>query len=134
MGEWLRKFMLGRNGADPYALFLILVSLVLLVAVTFIRGAIGAAITWLAYVILFYSLFRMLSRNVAKRRMENQGFLKLKAQIKTKFRREKQKAAQRKTYAFFSCPSCKAQLRVPRGKGRMRVTCPRCGKIFEARS
>ena len=75
-------------------------------------------------------MFRFLSRNIAKRRAENDRFLMFWGPFKQKVRRSIQKFRDRKNYKFFHCPACRNVLRVPRGKGKIQITCPKCGERF----
>ncbi|MBO5769881.1 MAG: hypothetical protein J6R23_01330, partial [Spirochaetales bacterium] len=89
------------------------------------------------------SVFRMFSRNIAKRRNENEAFLKIFSSKKRKERRlekknaklaKKERKARRKedlkTHVYYKCPECNTELRVPRGKGKIRITCPKCSTQF----
>ena len=69
-----------------------------------------------------------------ERRRENAWYLQKTYKITNGFKNWRERQKQRKDYAFFRCPSCKAMLRVPRGKGKIRVTCRKCGNAFERRT
>ncbi len=134
MKQWLMQFMTGRNGVDAYCRFLTVTALIVVILAMFLKGTANSLLTLLAYGLLIYSIFRMLSRNIGRRQTENSGYLQLKAQLQGKAKNKKVRVQQRKTHVFLACPSCKAQLRVPRGKGKIQITCPRCGQKFEGKS
>ena len=78
--------------------------------------------------------FRMFSRNLAKRHAENQKFLNFRYERTVGWNRFKKRTAQRKDYRFFKCPSCKQRVRVPRGHGKIEITCPKCRTCFVKKS
>lgn len=122
----LRAFMSGRYGRDQLNIFLSAVCIVLLIVSLFIPNQTAVIILiYAALLILVYTYFRMMSRNYAKRSAENQKFLKI---FKVFDRKKKQ--IQDKEHAYFKCPNCKKQLRVPKGKGRISIHCPQCGTDF----
>ncbi len=124
--NWLRNFMIGRYGPDQLYIASIIVALVAALLSVFF----GWWMRLLSYLFLFYALFRMLSRNIHKRRRENDKFLKYWWPVKMRFKRKIQRIKSSKTYAFFKCPACKNTLRVPKGKGKIQITCPKCGERF----
>jgi len=81
-------------------------------------------------VILALGLFRMYSRNIPARRRENDRFLTITAPIRSRLRKIKNAFRDRKTHRFFACPACRNTLRVPRKRGKIQITCPRCGERF----
>ena len=124
-------FMLGRYGPDQlyFALFVIAILLGLLSSIT--RFYI---LSLLSYLILIFARYRFFSRNIVKRRAENDVFLRYWGPVRYRFRRFKERLKSRKTHKFFKCPNCKNVLRVPKGKGKIQITCPRCGERFERKS
>jgi len=134
MREKLMRFMVGRNGNDQLNLFLYAVDVVLLIAATLVRGQAGRWM-WLAMLILLgYIYFRMFSRNLTKRREENGKFLRLLYSVQAGLKIRREKWVQRKDYKFFTCPSCKTTLRVPRGNGKIKIVCRKCGNSFTGKS
>ncbi len=127
MRERLQRFMLGRNGVDEFANFLIKVALVLCIADLFLRNPL---INTLFLITMIYAYFRILSKNYAKRCQENQKFLQFKNRIVSKFRSEKSMMQQRKTHHIYKCPTCNQKIRIPKGKGRICITCPKCKTEF----
>lgn len=127
---FLQRFMYGRYGADALGAFTLTLYLVAWLAQALTGWhVLGLICTLLAVV----TLYRILSRNIAKRRAENQRFLNATAPIRSRWRAAKTKRGD-KTHKYFKCPSCGQQLRVPKGAGRIRVTCRSCGASFEENS
>ncbi len=124
-------FYTGRNGSDQLSVFMVAVALILLVAASVIDSeAIRAVVTIIALAIAILSFLRMFSRNIGKRRHENDVFLSIIGQSHDK----KAERADKKTHKYFKCPKCKEKCRVPRGRGKIRITCPHCGNQFIKRS
>ena len=129
--EKFMRFMAGRYGADQLSRFLMFAAIALVVVNIFLRSG----ILWLLGVAALVCVyFRMFSRNYDKRRRENERFLQLKYRLTGGARNWLDRQKQRRDYAFFRCPSCRAMLRVPRGKGKIRVTCRKCGNAFERKT
>lgn len=131
MKAWLQRLMYGRYGQDDLNRFLSVSALVLCLVSVLIQGPIVSS---LAMVLMFFCLFRMFSRNTEKRGRENLAFLRAKERITQFFSLTKNRISQRKTHRFYACPSCKRVLRVPRGKGLIRIHCPNCRTAFEKRT
>lgn len=129
--NWLRNFMAGRYGPDHLTLALLVVSFILSFVLFWIPVPF---LGLLSYIPLGFALFRMLSRNILKRGEENIKFLKVWNTIRGWFRKTKQHHADRKIYHFTACPSCKQKIRLPKGRGKLRVTCPKCGHQFERKT
>ena len=123
MKEKFRKFMIGRYGVDSLSKFMLGTAVVLLV---FAMGFRNNFLNTLACLLVFLCYFRMFSRNYQKRAEENQKFLELKGKAATFLKREKEYFEQRKTHHIYKCPSCKQKIRVPKGKGKICITCPKC--------
>ena len=134
MREKLMRFMVGRNGNDQLNLFLYAADAILLIAATLVRGQAGRWM-WLAVLILLgYIYFRMFSKNLTKRREENGKYLRVRYSIQAGLKIRREKWVQRKDYKFFTCPSCKTTLRVPRGHGKIKIVCRKCGNSFTGKS
>ena len=134
MREKMLRFMAGRNGNDQLNLFLYAADAILLIAATLVRGQAGRWM-WLAVLILLgYIYFRMFSKNLTKRREENGKYLRVRYSIQAGFKIRREKWVQRKDYKFFTCPSCKTTLRVPRGHGKIKIVCRKCGNSFTGKS
>lgn len=127
MKEKIQRFMMGRYGSDALNKFLFGVTLVLLVvSILFDSNFLNL----LALLLLVVCYVRMLSRDVQKRYNENVKFLNMKKDFFEFFRKEKSYLEQRKTHHIYKCPTCKQKIRVPKGKGRICITCPACKTEF----
>ena len=111
------RFMAGRNGNDALNRFLLVCDLVLLLLSSFLRGPFFL----LALVLLAYIYFRMLSRSVYKRQEENGRYLRAKYKLQSRLRLIGERWKQRRDYKFFVCPSCHTTLRVPKGRGKIKI-------------
>ncbi len=134
MKNWLTRFMMGRYGADQLAQFLMVLCIVLLLVSLFVGPIAGPVLNLLALLIIVLSIYRMFSRNTAKRYRENAAYLRVRGRVVGWFAGRKQRFAQRKQYRFFKCKQCGTTLRVPRGKGELVVTCPKCKNRFDAKT
>lgn len=133
MKEKFIRFMYGRNGNDKLNMFILAVDLILLVVSSLLlRGAQIIHILVLALLGLAY--FRMLSKNLYKRRDENEKYLRLRYKVIGEVKLMYERWVQRKDYKFFACPSCKTSLRVPRGHGKVKIVCRKCGKSFTGKT
>ncbi|MGN0708200.1 MAG: hypothetical protein ACI4JC_09395 [Faecalibacterium sp.] len=131
MKEKLRRFMMGRYGTDALNQFLSVSSIVLLLIAIISRINL---FTWLGLAVLIWCYYRTFSRNISKRTEENYKFYNMKESIESKFRALKGQWANRKVYHYYRCPQCRQKLRVPRGRGRIQISCPRCGTQFIKKS
>ncbi|MCC8356497.1 MAG: hypothetical protein LJU34_01370 [Oscillospiraceae bacterium] len=130
----MEQFMYGRYGQDEFSRFLMIAALVLFVLALIFNGYAGTIFYAVAVAALVYDMFRIMSRNVYKRQQENQWYLKKKRAVTGWFGSLKDRWQQRKEYRFFRCPSCHTLLRVPRGKGKILMTCRKCGRRFERKT
>ena len=129
-GNWLRqmgmkfrmgltRFMTGRYGTDKLNTFILTAGVIACVISMFVKSdPVDLALTTLAYGFMFWAMFRTFSRNTYKRYQENRKFLMLMDQLKDHDHR------------YFSCPKCRQQVRVPKGKGKIAITCPKCREKF----
>lgn len=127
MKRKLIQFMQGRYGVDQLGRTLFWIILICLIISFFVRTNVFYA---LAFILMIYFYFRMFSRNHARRYAENRRFLSLTEGARRSFASWKRTNAQRKTHHIYRCPGCKQKIRVPRGKGRIAVTCPKCRTEF----
>lgn len=125
------QFMQGRYGADQMGQMLSAVSMVFLIISLFSRNQ-----AWflLALIGIVYNYFRMFSKNISKRYAENQKYLTMTAGIRRKLASWKSQLAQRKIYHIYRCPGCKQKIRVPRGRGKIEIRCPKCNTRFVKKS
>lgn len=131
MRERFRRFMAGRYGNDALNQFLSILSIVLLLIAILTRMNL---FTWAGMGVLIWCYYRTFSRNIPKRTEENYKFYTLKQQAEGKVRGLKDQWANRKQYHYYRCPQCRQKLRVPRGRGRIQISCPRCGTQFIKKS
>ena len=115
--------MIGRYGTDGLNQFLSMSSIVMLLVSLLTRVSL---FTWLGAALLILCYYRSLSRNISKRTEENYRYYTLKDRVDGKFRGLKDQWANRKLYHYYRCPKCRQKLRVPRGRGRIQISCPRC--------
>lgn len=123
--------MYGRYGFDSLSTALLIISLVL----SFMTSLFGAV--WLSTIPTFLMvlvLLRVFSKNIYARKKENDAYSNILRRIKNFFRLQKNKIKDIKTHKYFRCGNCKNTLRVPRGKGSIRVTCPVCKNSFDAKT
>lgn len=89
--------------------------------------------SYLSLIAILLGLFRMMSRNIERRRAENARFLKLFRPV-TQWLKLRRTMHQDKDHCYFKCPNCGQHLRVPKGKGKITVTCRACGTTFQEKS
>lgn len=131
--ERIYRFMQGRygaGGADAFTRFLSALVLVLII-LSFFRVPFTYV---LALLVIIYMYFRLLSRNYYKRQMENNFYLKQEYKVKGFFSKLKRDLQQRRTHHIYKCPTCRQKIRVPRGKGRIEIRCPKCDTKFIKKS
>lgn len=121
--------MQGRYGYDQLNMFLLILSIIF----AFLRIFYNPLII-LSYFALILCIYRMFSRQTYKRYNENTKFLKTFNPIIKWYKRTLNRWKYRKTYKYFKCPSCHQYLRVPRGKGKIEVTCPHCHNHFDKKT
>ena len=126
--EKIIRFMYGRYGIDQLYYALLVVCFILMLVNSFIRLAVFDILIWAILVLMVY---RALSRNIYKRQIENQKFLKVWNPIKSKFSLLIRRLKEIKTHRYRKCLHCKAILRLPKRKGRHTVNCPRCHRDFD---
>ena len=124
-------FMSGRYGTDELSKIMLAVCLVLLV-INIFTGVQGVYL--IALVLLGVCYFRMFSRNYVKRSEENRKYLDTVWKIKNWFLKKKNRIIQSKDFHIYKCPSCGQKIRIPRGKGKICITCPKCRNQFEKKS
>lgn len=135
MRDKFRRFMYGRYGLDSLGKCMIWAAVVcaLLRYVTHIR-ILNAGLSVLCWTLIFVAYYRIFSKKTYLRALENQKFYQKTAKIRTFINNKKTQFSQRKTHAFFNCPTCKQTIRVPKGKGNIEITCPKCKNKFVKRT
>ena len=117
----MARFMYGRYGMDQLSRNLSLICLVLLIVTMFVRNNV---IYMIALVV--YTYFRVFSRNISRRSEENEKYLRFHYKVVGKLNKIKFRITDSKTHRIFRCPSCSQKIRVPRGKGKISIKCPKC--------
>lgn len=117
--QWLQHFMAGRYGTDKLNMYILGIGVIISILAMFIPSPLVTMIlAALSYVLMFWAIFRTFSRNTYKRYQENRKFLMLLDRIKDRKHR------------YYTCPRCRQPVRVPRGKGKIAITCPKCKEKF----
>ena len=131
MKERMQRFMAGRYGNDQLKQFIFIVAIISMVLEIITRQSLFYTLT---LVLLILAYVRVFSRNINKRYEENMNFLQKKDAILNKFRKQKYYAAQRRNFHIYTCPQCKQKIRIPKGKGKISITCPKCRTSFIKKS
>ncbi|MBE6985090.1 MAG: hypothetical protein E7434_05715 [Ruminococcaceae bacterium] len=127
ISDAFRRFMYGRYGTDQLNMALLVTAFVMSLLNSILSAIfrsfaamsmITLVISLLVYAILIYEVFRTLSRNIYKRRRENQRFLNFWNRIRDR------------SHCYFRCPQCKQTVRVPKHRGKINIRCPKCGEKF----
>lgn len=136
MKEKLMKFMYGRYGNDELNQFLFkLVFISLIISLLSGRMSfLGDIFYILALIMVVFIYFRMFSKNFNKRYSERTAYLNFHNKVKLSLNKQKRIKEQKKSYAFFKCPSCNQKVRVPKGKGKISIHCPKCNVDFIKKS
>jgi len=115
----LRNFMRGRYGSDKLNTALLIVGLICCILAMFTgTGIVSFVLTVVSYIMMGIVIFRMLSRNTYKRYQENRKYLRFWERLRDK------------EHKHFDCPRCRQPVRVPRKKGKIAITCPKCKEKF----
>lgn len=126
--------MAGRRGMDEFSRFLLIAVLVVAVVSGFLPYGLRSILSVVELAGLAYYFLRVFSRDIYKRQRENAWYLQKRSLFLGWVRSLKERWQQRKDYRFFRCPSCRALLRVPRKKGKLLLTCRKCGNRFERKT
>lgn len=125
--EKIAKFMYGRYGVDALSQFLMWAAIAVMVVNIFARNGILSLLVMVVIIIVYA---RMFSKNYSKCRAQNDKYLKIRSNFMKKINSYKDI----KTHHIYTCKSCKQKIRIPRGKGKIMVRCPKCGFEFMKRS
>jgi len=131
MRNFLHRFMIGRYGPDHLSIALIILAFILSLLNAIV---LHTPILYISYFIFVLTIFRMLSRNITRRRAENDIFIRFWWPVRTKIKNLITWIRNKRRYVYYKCPTCKTKLRVPRGKGKIRITCPKCWEWLIAQS
>ena len=119
----LRSFMAGRYGTDRLNMVILCVGVAASILSAFFQQYLVGRLAWaLSYALMIWAIFRSLSRNINKRYQENRRFLLMLDRVKDRKNR------------YFLCPRCRQTVRVPRHKGKIAITCPKCKERFQRRT
>ena len=119
----MQSFMAGRYGYDELSRAMSIMALICLLVAMFTGWPLLSTVALILWV---WALIRSYSKNISKRQLERQSYLRLTGRIKGWFGTKKRAWSERKTHCYFKCPNCKKTLRVPKGKGKIKITCPEC--------
>lgn len=135
MKEKFIRFMYGRNGVDDLARFeSFLIWIPLLLSILIRVPIVQWIFSTIAIALIVHLYFRVFSKNVSKRYDENQKFRNARYSFVVWLGKQKKRREQGAIYKYFKCPMCKQQVRVPRGHGKIAITCPKCREEFIRRS
>lgn len=130
MMNWMRRVMYGRYGTDCLNYALISVYFVLYLISALLSSRLLGLISSVCLLLAFY---RMFSRRIDRRQAENARFLDMVQPIVRWYNVSRCRHRDR-DHAYFRCPNCGQQLRVPKGKGKVSITCRNCGASFEEKT
>lgn len=117
------RFMMGRYGSDKLNMWILGTGVILSLISIFIPIlAVNLVLSVASHILLIWAIFRMFSRNTYKRYQENCRFLAMLGRFKDK------------DHKYFRCPKCRQKVRVPKGKGKIMITCPKCKIKFQKKS
>lgn len=137
MRDRFNKFMQGRYGVDELSRFTMGAALVLIILTMFVNivnRSVGSVLDFLGIAAIVYAYFRIFSRNIQQRYEENRKYLAMTSKLRFRFNKEKNLMKQRKTHHIYSCPGCGQKIRIPKGKGKIEISCPKCHTKFVKRS
>ncbi len=127
MMEKLSRFMTGRYGIDQFNVALVIVSVI----ISFVTNLINIPfLSLISLAIVGYAFYRSLSKNISHRQKENNSFLKVWTPVQKWFKIKTKAFKERDSYKYFKCPNCRQQLRAPKGRGKIKITCQKCHKEF----
>lgn len=131
MRQRMVNMMHGRYGIDSLSNFLMIFACVLVFANIFIRNNI---VNTLGLAMLIYAYYRVFSKNISRRSAENSWFLGKTYRVRRYFYKKRDIVRLRRTHHIYRCPKCRQRVKVPRGKGKIAITCPKCRNEFVRRS
>ncbi len=131
MKEKFNQFMAGRYGVDDFSRFMLGAAVVIMLLNLILRIPFLNTLVLVIFILIYV---RMFSKNIQKRYDENMKFLQQKNKVLGIFNKNKRTVEQMKTYHIYKCPNCSQKIRIPRGKGKIMITCPKCGHEFQKKS
>lgn len=127
----LREIMYGRYGTDQLSKALLLIGVILALIGQLTKKPL---FSFISYVPLLISIYRMFSKDISNRSMENYKFTMYLSTAYSRYKKMQKQFKERKTHKYYKCPNCKTELRLPKGKGKIIITCPKCKDKFEKRT
>ena len=124
LGSKMQSFMYGRYGYDELSQFLSKTALLCVIVGLFAYPGFFCGLAMALYLV---TMFRMYSKNIMKRKQERDAYLRRTQSLRDWRALQKRKFNDRKTHKFYRCSQCKTSLRVPKGKGKIKIHCPKCG-------
>lgn len=124
--KWIR-FMSGRYGLDSFGKCTLVIAIILSLLASAFRSELMNLFAW---ALIIYTYFRIFSKNIYKRYAENQTYLTKTFKIRHWLGKQINMMKQRKTHHIYKCPACKQKIRIPRGKGKIEIRCPKCYTTF----
>lgn len=124
LGSKMQSFMYGRYGYDELSQFLSKTALLCVIVGLFAYPGFFCGLAMALYLV---TMFRMYSKNIMKRQQERDAYLRRTQPLRDWQALQKRKFNDRKTHKFYRCSQCKTSLRVPKGKGKIKIHCPKCG-------
>ena len=134
--DGFNRFMQGRYGSDQLSRFLGIAALVMIVLSIFTSPwrIVSALLDAMGLAALLVNYYRIFSRDIERRSEENRKFLRLTASLRERVGKEKYYRNERKINHIYSCPGCGQKVRIPKGKGKVEIECPKCHTKFVKRS
>ena len=129
----LRRFMYGRYGLDQLGYAILISYSIILIITSFVRQE-TRYIDYFLVILLVIFYYRIFSKKIVRRAKENAIFMRFYNPIRSLFRKKATRIKKMKEYRYFRCPQCKNELKVPKGKGKIEITCPSCHHHFDRKS
>lgn len=127
-----RNFMRGRHGIDQLTIALLVMVLIVNIGMLFLADSILLRIMMILLLVICY--MRVFSKNIFRRSQENARFLRCYDLWKERISLKRRRLREHQTYRFFRCPACGQKLRVPKRKGKITITCAKCGHRFDGKT
>lgn len=131
MRQKFMNFMRGRYGVDKLSNTLVWIAFILMIINLFTGNSLIYA---LSIAMLIYAYYRMFSRQIGRRSRENEWYLSKTYKLRMKSLKTRDRARLMKTHHIYKCPECRQKVKVPKGRGKIEVTCPKCKARFIKRS
>ena len=132
MKDKIKNYLQKVYGVDFLSKTMIIVALILSLINLKFKNRVIEVITMI--LIMYFGIFRVFSVNKDQRMVENQKFAKAVKPMTDFFEKYKIRALNSKDKKYIKCPNCKKEMKIPRNKGKIKVTCPHCGHKFVKKS